>query len=79
MKNEVGNLNSHQKVPIWTMFYYFILIVQELNFPLAGFLSVPLSQGGKETNITNDNFEALVVNKNWGSRKETYEPKTSSM
>ena len=38
----------HKKIPIWTMFYYFILIVQKLNFP-----PVPFSQGGKETNMTN--------------------------
>ena len=74
MNKEVGNLILHQKIPICTMFLYFILIVQKLNFP-----PVPLSQGGKETNMTNDKFEALVFNKNWGLRKETYEPKTSSM
>ena len=28
---------------VWTMFYYFILIVQKLNFPPAGFLSVPFN------------------------------------
>ena len=41
MKKEVGNLNLHQKVPIWTLFYYFILTVQKLNFPPGWILQCP--------------------------------------
>ena len=59
MKNEVGNLNLHQKVPIWTMFYYFILIVQKLNFPLCWIFKYPFKSRRKR-----DQYDKGQI---WGS------------